>query len=166
MHVLIASSGRKNSLTISFTHAYTCTGESDGEEVWEEREGELEEFEENGYDVDLDIITPSVPETVSTESQTHKSLVQWLVGFLMQLRTIHRIPDSAVDLLLKFLCTFVVVVGHFSDFIKAMVPHIPSSLHRLKQAFPLQHGFKQFVVCTRCWKLYHYGECVEQSGSF
>ena len=78
----------------------------------------------------------------------------------------HRIPDSAVDLLLKFLYTFFCVVGHFSDFIKAMVPPIPSSFHQLKLALPLQNRFKQFVACTKCWKFYHYGECVERSGAF
>ena len=120
----------------------------------------------SSLDVDPNIIPPSLPETVSIESQTHASLVQWLAGFLMQLHTMHRIPDSAVDLLLKFLYTFFCVLGHFSDFINAMVPHIPSSLHRLKQALPMQNEFKQFVVSTKCWKLYHYVECVEHSRSF
>ena len=85
---------RKKQQFYYLIHACTCTGESDGEEVWEERDRELEEFDEvNSYDVDPNIIPPSLPETISNESQTHKSLVEWLVGFLMQLRTMHKNPS-------------------------------------------------------------------------
>lgn len=30
---------------------------------------------------------------------------------------------------------------------------------------PYSHQFTRFVVCPKCWKIYHYGECVVISGS-
>lgn len=89
----------------------------------------------------------------------------WVVGFLIQLQTKHYIPDNALNMLLKFFYTLFRIRGQFSGFVSGIVAHFPSSLHRLKKSLPHSHQFTRFVVCPKCWKIYHYGECVVISGS-
>ncbi len=89
----------------------------------------------------------------------------WLVGFLIQLQAKHFIPDSALNLLLRFLHTFFCVLGRFCGFVAAMATQFPSTLYRLKKTLTYAHQFTRFVVCPKCLKLYHYEECVVISGS-
>lgn len=151
-------------LNYTTSPSHTCAGESDGEEVWEDCDGELS-YEDTNFEFEPAAIPPSIPETISTESRSQRTLVKWLVGFLIQLQARHYVPDSALNRLLKFLHTFFCVLGRFSGFIAAMVTHFPATLYQLKKTLPFAHQFKQFVVCPKCWKIYHYGECVVSSGS-
>ena len=89
----------------------------------------------------------------------------WLVGFLIQLQAKHYVPDSALNLLLKFLYTFFCVLGRFSGFVAAMVTYFPSTIYRLKKTLPFAHPFTRFVVSPKCWNIYHYGEYVVIGGS-
>ena len=150
-------------LAIEF-HFYThimCTGDSDGEEVWEDLDEGL------SYELDFEpaSVPPSLPDAIPIESQSQKALVMWVVGFLIQLQAKHYIPDNALNMLLKFFYTFFCILGQFSGFVSTMFAHFPSSLHQLKKTLPFSHQFTRFVVCPKCWKIYHYGECVVLSGS-
>ena len=89
----------------------------------------------------------------------------WIVGFLIQLQAKHYIPHSALNLLLKFFYTIFCILGQFSEFTSNMATHFPSTIYQLKKTLPVVHQFTRFVVCRKCWKLYHYGECVVMSGS-
>ena len=90
------------------------------------------------------------PKPISAESQSQRTLVMWLVGFLIQLQAKHYVPDSTLNLLLKFLYTFFCVLGRISEFVAAMVTYFPSTIYRLKKTLPFAHPFTLFVVCPKC----------------
>ena len=46
-----------------------------------------------------------------------------------------------------------------------MAAHFPATVYQMKKTLPIAHRFTRFVVCPKCWKLYHYGECVLSAGS-
>lgn len=46
---------------------------------------------------------PALPEQEATSTDTsQKALILWLVGFVLQLKSKHNIPDKAVNLLFKY----------------------------------------------------------------
>ena len=111
-------------------------------------------IEDMTIDFEPTSIPPALPDTTSVKYQSPKALVMWIVGFLIQLQAKHYIPYTALNLLLKFLYTIFCILGRFSEFVSVMAAH-----------FPATHQFTWFVVCPKCWKLYHYGECVISAGS-
>ena len=42
---------------------------------------------------------------------------------------------------------------------------LPIKYLPMKKTLPFAHPFTRFVVCPKCWNIYHYGECVVISGS-
>ena len=85
--------------------------------------------------------------------------------FLLQLQSKHNIPDRAVDLLFKFLYIYFLILGPFSQFMAIVASHFPSTLYCIKKTFLEAQYFTHFVVCRKCWKLYHFGECIFTSGT-
>lgn len=83
-----------------------------------------------------------------------------MVAFLLQLQAKHYNPDNAINHLLKFLASFLSVLGHFCGFTAVLAANFPSSLYRLRKMLPGTHDFTRYVVCWKCWKLYHYTECI------
>ena len=133
--------------------------------MWKESGEEVD-----GCDIDLDLDSDSNPPlppvvTSSTETQSQKALVSWIVGFLIHLQAKHYVPYSALSMLLKFLYTLFCVLGRFSAFIAGIVPLFPLTLYHLKKGLPFTHRFTRFVVCPKCWKIYEYKDCVLVRGS-
>ena len=145
---------------VSLSHSFT--GESSVEEIWEE--SEPDDDITSSTDDDLAPTLPE-PETASATHGSQKSLIFWLVGFLLQLQSKHNIPDRAVDLLFKFLYIYFSILGRFSQFMAIVASHFPSTLYCVKKTFLEAQHFTCFVVCRKCWKLYHFGECIFTSGT-
>lgn len=89
----------------------------------------------------------------------------WMVGFLLILQAKYYIPDASVDLLIKFLYTFMLVTGRFSTFMKELADVFPRSLTTLLNLVKNKQCFTKYVVCPRCHTLYNYESCKEKVGS-
>ena len=131
--------------------------ECDGEEVWEE--SSADELQQD----DL----PSLPDFESDTSQTQsaKALILWMLGFLITLQAKYYIPNAAVDVLLKFLYIFISVLSRFSPFLKQICKQFPKSLHSLYKIIQYEDSFQKYVICQKCSHLYKRDECIETVGS-
>ena len=73
------------------------------------------------------------------------------------------LPDKSMDYLLKFLYTFLSIVGTFSSFIKILVQELPPTLHMMHKKVGLSKGFKKFIVCIKCLSIKEYNDCVNRT---
>ena len=71
---------------------------------------------------------PSLPnfDEHSTEHHHSNALSRWLIGFLITLQAKFYFPDNALNLLIRFLSVFFVVLGRFSSFMKLLASYFPS----------------------------------------
>ena len=46
-----------------------------------------------------------------------------------------------------------------------MASYFPTTYYAVKRKFLDTHHFARFVVCRKCWKLYHFGECIITCGA-
>ena len=64
----------------------------------------------------------------------------WLIGFLLSYQPKFYIPDSAINLLVKFMGILISVAGHFSPFVAQVSPnHLRPCLHHLVPNSHLQN---------------------------
>ena len=108
---------------------------------------------------------PSLPDENSKEINSAKTITVWLVGFLLRFQTKFHLPDSAVDILIKFLFTFFFVLSRFSPFVALISEKFPKSLHTVKNVVNWEVNFTKFIVCTKCNALYKYDDAVTRRGS-
>ena len=123
---------------------------STDDEVWEEDEPDFfDAFE-------ADAVPPDLPVADTFPKMTsQKSLMLWLIGFLLQLQAKHNIPDKALNLLV-FLKAFFLVLGCFSDFVSVLASQFPSSMYLVRKNFFQIQTFTRFVVCSKCWNLTYF----------
>ena len=77
-----------------------------------------------------------------------------------------RLPDKSMDYLLRFLYTFLCILGTFSSFIKMLVQELPPTLHTMHMKVGLPNGsFKKFIVCIKCSSIYEHKDCVSKIAS-
>ena len=94
------------------------------------------------------------------------SLASWFTSFIILLQARHYIPDRAIDLLLKFLHAFFVVLGCLSNATVAVLAKaLPRSVHLLREQFRRHLDFKKYVVCRKCNSLYRFEDCLTTVGS-
>ena len=143
--------------------------ESGGEEIWNESGAEADD--EDFIDVhneDVSNPPPAMP-VFSLESEKHQSaqsLLQWIVGFIFVLQAKHHMPNSALDLLIKFIYALLCVLSSFSPFIDTLRRSFPPSLYLLRKHFMEDCSFSKYPVCPKCNKVYYsYNNCIEVIGS-
>ena len=154
---------------LSITHLYIYTRyyiclliESDGEETWELSDVEADEDDLVHAGV---APTPPVFEVENKEYLSAKSLLKWIVGFLLVLQARYHIPNSAIDLLIKFMLAIFSVLGCFSPFVCTLRKLLPSSLHVMRTHFASEITFSKYPVCPKCNKIYYtYESCIETVG--
>ena len=80
----------------------------------------------------------------------------------------HSTSDAVISAVLKFIKVFLKVVGQFAEFVatlsSAIPSAIPSSVYLLRKGANHHATFTKFVVCTYCNKLYHFVDCIDNSG--
>ena len=149
----------------------SINSESEDEENWEESESEAD-----GDWIDMQMTDkgicntpgPAIPD-IPSESQEYKSahsLFRWIVGFVIVLQAKHHIPNTAIDLLIKFFHVLFCILGTFSTFAGYLRRLFPPSLYLMrKHNFP-DCSFIKFPVCRKCFKVYKsYDDCIEVIGS-
>lgn len=130
----------------------------DDMEIWEESCPDSETENENAAP------PPDMPQFShnDAEKQHCMCLSKWLMRFLLILQAKFRLPDKSMDYLLRFIYTFLCIVGTFSSFIKMLVRELPPTLHIIHKKVGLPNSFKKFIVCTKCSSIYEYKDCVNR----
>ena len=94
-----------------------------------------------------------------------KSLFKWIIGFLFVLQARYHNPNSAIDLLIKFMLAIFSVLGCFSPFVCTLRKLFPSSLHVMRTHFANEITSFKYPVCPKCDKIYYtYESCIETVG--
>ena len=122
---------------------------NEDEELWEKGD-ELEIFEDSVEP------PPSLPQD---ETNSTNAIVMWVVGVLLLLQAKHYVPDSAINILLRFLRVLFQVLG-----INSLARFIPSSSYSIGKSLGHSTYFIKYVVCPKCHRLYRYSECVSAAG--
>lgn len=111
-------------------------------------------------DVEGDLFSSSSDTDTSTSA-----VVLWLVYFIIALQKKHYIPDVAVSTLLKFLAAFFKVIGLCFPQTTDLFKHFPSSLYQLRKVVGTsEEKFKRYVVCSKCYAVYNFDDCIQTSG--
>ena len=71
--------------------------------------------------------TPTLPvfQTESKEYQSAQALLRWVIGFLFILQSKYHVPNSAIDLLIKFMFAFFCVLSRISPFVRILQKSFP-----------------------------------------
>ena len=71
------------------------------------------------------------------------------------------ITDTALEHLIKFLKAFFQILGQQNDSFAQFAAAIPPSTYMfLKRVGSKEEKFRKYVVCTKCFKLYKFDDCV------
>lgn len=110
---------------------------------------------------------PRLPQVkcVSSESKSVTALLYWIVGFIFNFQTRYYIPDTAINVLIKFLLVFFKVLGQFSPFVGNIAKIFPTSYHEMLKKFNGNKSFIKLVVCQKCHKLYYFNQCFSVTGT-
>ena len=126
--------------------------------------GEVEVWEEEGIENDIELMQPSSKETTPVES-TH-SLVLWLVYYLSLLQKQHYIPNAAMAALIQFLFVFFGVLARIVPQTADIFLNFPRTLLQLQKLVGThQERIVRYVYCEKCSHVYMYDECIEKIGS-
>ena len=126
--------------------------------------GEVEVWEEEGIENDIELMQPSSKETTPVES-TH-SLVMWLVYYLSLLQKQHYIPNAAIAALIQFLFVFFGVLARIVPQTADIFLNFPRTLLQLQKLVGThQERIVRYVYCEKCSHVYMYDECIEKIGS-
>ena len=102
----------------------------------------------------------------SKEHQSAQSLLRWIIGFLCVFQAKYHIPNSAIDLLIKFMSALFCVLSYFSPFVRILQKSFPPSLHVMRKRFVDDIVFRMFPVCPKCNTVYEsYDSRVEKIGT-
>lgn len=87
-----------------------------------------------------------------------------LVVFICLWQAAFKLPDIAIDMLLKFLVAFFKVIANKCSVtsLASIASKIPSSIYRLRKYLDSskQQSFIEYVVCPICLSLYTMEQCV------
>ena len=79
------------------------------------------------------------------------------------MESLHSLPSSSVEFLLKFLAALLLFFSRYSRKIEDIAKAFPSTLYSrskyLRDKLSLI-SVNNYVVCTKCHSLYKYSECI------
>lgn len=132
--------------------AELCLEDIDEIEVWDEQE-------EN----DLDIVEPEDEDIQDVHVQVKpesRALSFWLLKFVMVMQVAFRLSDTAVSLFVKFLKTFMSLLGRFCKISAEIAQCLPTSLYKAK-LLDESLQFRKYAVCKKCYEVYPLSDCIE-----
>ena len=88
---------------------------------------------------------------------TNDDRFSWILIWIMSFRTRFNLPETATELLLKFMKLVLKEVGG-ADF-----DEFPNTLYLIKKALDLKDRFHNFAACPKCHKLYKKQEVRDSS---
>ena len=129
-------------------------------ELWDEKDqdSDLE------YDCDNVNSAPIMPsfEDNSVEHEHANNLVLWFIGFFLSLQAKFYFPDSAIDILIKFLYAFIRILSGLSR--STFIDLLSRKLHVMRKKSNIEEKFTKYVVCSNCCDIYNYEDCVSTVG--
>ena len=110
---------------------------------------------------------PSLPEHNAGNSQSiPKSLYTWIIVFLSHFQVMFYLSDKAMDILLKFISAFLLVLGSFSNVCHELASTFPRSVYRLRTFTGVNSLLAvKYVVCRKCASIYRYEDCTSSHSS-
>ena len=140
---------------------YTFTDNSD-EEVWES--SEVDDFNDTSAGSGMPPSTPTF-NNASPDSIKASCLLQWLVMYLLSLQAKYTIPDSAIDMLFRFLYIFFSILARFSPFVAIIAGKFPQSKCVAQKYIGIEVSFTKFVLCPTCFKTHLFNDTWQKVGS-
>lgn len=91
-----------------------------------------------------------------------ESLVMWLMLFLCSWQSTYSITDTALSVIIKFLCRFFWLMGAFDSTMATVARLFPNSHYKLRKGLGLYgDSFIKYVVCPKCKSIYKFEDCVQ-----
>ena len=133
-------------------------------ELWDEKDQDSD-LEYDCDNVNSAPIMPSFGDN-SVEHEHANNLVLWFIGFFLSLQAKFYFPDSAIDILIKFLYAFIRILSGLSrsTFIDLLSRKLPCSLYVMLKKSNVEEKFTKYVVCSNCCDIYSYEDCVSTVG--
>ena len=136
---------------------------TDNEEIWDESgsgpDSEIEHDHIEKGDIQPDLELPNFSGT-NKEQHQNTILSQWVVRNLLIIQVKFHLPDNALNLLIKFLYAYFVILGQFYPALKALVKSFPPMLYAMRKKTGFTNSFQKLVVCKWCLQIYEYSRCV------
>ena len=116
------------------------------------------------YESDDNEIEPTgnSPPTLRETNKQVYSLVRWVTIFVCLWQALFTISDAAVELLLKFITTFLRLLASLIrvSLLSELVANMPGILYLLKKYLESDtESFTNYVVCPTCFTLYKLEDC-------
>lgn len=111
---------------------------------------------------------PTLPvfQTESKEYESAQALLRWVIGFLFVLQSKYHSPNSAINLLIKFMFALFCILSRISPFVCILQKSFPPSFHVMRKSFAEECLFSKYPVCPKCHKIYESCDsCVEMIGT-
>ena len=123
-------------------------------------------IEEEIPNLELEIREDSPPSSLplTENDQRAHHLSAWLVSFIAHFQSVFHLSDMATDCVLKFLATFLTVLGRFAPICSSIVEYFPNSLYKLSRYNGTHVTFRKYVACRKCHQIYHFTDCIEGHG--
>lgn len=120
-------------------------------------------------ELDEDCIPPTIEnDDDSANSDIEKQsgyLCAWLIAFIINLKSIHTLTDTALECILKFFYIFLSLLGKFAPICASIARKFPKSAHYLYKYHVVKTLFQKLVVCGKCHSTYHLKDCIEGHGT-
>ena len=139
--------------------ARTDTDESD-DEFWDD-------ITESVISRDIQSGAPPLPEPATKERRFHqtRSLVYWILYFLLIWQSMCHVSDNGLTYLLQFIFQLFKAMNIYipDEILTELIMVFPTSLYMLRQFLAMDRDdFTKFVVCPHCCKCYNYYECLNE----
>ena len=88
----------------------------------------------------------------------------WLIVFIVHLKAVYHLTETAVESIIKFLYAFFSLLGRFNPICARVAEKFPASLYQLYKYHNVKKSFQKFVVCVKCHTIYQFEDCIEGHG--
>lgn len=111
---------------------------------------------------------PDPPE----QSNHLRSILLWMLYFVVVWQYCYFISDNAVLMLLRFLKAFLTVIGTVlqngtgAEFLISLATIVPTTMYSLRMLLRIERdNFEKYVVCPKCTKLFQLEDCSVRVGN-
>lgn len=143
---------------------YIFSDSTDTDMISEPEDEQWDENEELANDISEDSEPDNDSVTVDDVSHQSSALAQWLALFLLRIKSVHRLSDTVISCLFKFLWVFIYVLGRYSSVCAEIVKSFPSSLYKANKIIS-KPNIRRYVTCRKCHTLYFVKDCILNCGT-
>ena len=120
-------------------------------------------------EITSDLEAPSLAQESDEDriNAEQRSVIWWIMLFVLLFQTLHVIPERAIAWLLRFFGALLKYFGKYSNFIQGVALAFPTSVYLMKKYMDKHGSWKKlhkYVVCPKCHSLYTFEETYEKRG--